>query len=344
MEEKKILEDLKDKYFYLDFFRLYKYAIKNKLLSRLKMAINKETKDDKKKGYEVYILKVFRPIILHLFNFLPVFKPRNCFGYEIGKRNDERRGQLKWNDTEDKLKFALREYQFFQEEDEIFRKLSSLIGGKFNFDIPEAFHLIRREIIKRKTRGVGLVIHLDKQFSFAWDTVKRLIEVSKLYKEVLVKMNNPEGFIKRHIVRGLKNSFNLMNATHIREHSHLGGIFTSDLKEVIKNSGHYVIIKMDRESSQTKKVYFPYLYPFFNNKEEGSVEDSGFKLILEYILNELAGAKTDSLALFNLAKSALQTRYAEDETVLEQVNSVFVDAPILKKIEDEFNKRESDGS
>jgi len=195
--------EVKDRYFFIDYLRLHRFGRQNQIWKKNRNMLVREHEYSNsheirsRKGYQSYIQRVVKSILDWTYPDWEVFKPRNKFGYEIGRKNDSYRGMLDLSLQEDKVKYLIQRNLMNNDYEGIVEEYKNLIN-----DIPN---------ITLKNREAGLIISLDQERSLGYQTVKNVQKI----KEIHDRMANlvDEQFYIKMLAQGLEKAQKLEAGT-----------------------------------------------------------------------------------------------------------------------------------
>lgn len=317
-----ISNELKDRYFHIDYLRLHRYGKSNEIWKKNRNMLVKEHEysDDpsvvSRKGYQSYIQRCLKSILEDMYPDFEKVKPRRVFGYELGEKNDQNKDLLDLRLAEDRIKLLISRYlQTGDNSEAILRYRDAVLtASRVSF----------------KNKEAGLKIVLDDQRSFGYQAVKELKEIREKQDVLLEIADDTDSIMKSMMVQGIARTWKMPVGTRVQRVGRNGpeNIFGTIAR--LENQVSYgspcfcYEVQWDNMTGQrTVRVNLENLIPVFGDQESvPEVEENSVSPLLDRIIDHanvnFGGRGSQGLdrnVIFNLARGAIVREILSDGDV-----------------------------
>lgn len=299
--KKTVPNDIKDKYFFIDYLRLHSFGKQNKIWSKNRNMLVKADEygpEKSRKGYKSYIQRCTKSILDWLFPGFMILKPRNVFGYEIGKRNYRDPESFNFQDKESVISYIVSRNMIDNSFQNIVGEYKTCVDVDPN--------------IQFKNNYSGLKITFDPYRSMAYPTIKNLIKVKEA-QEAMVNIAQDKAFlIKEILCAGLKKAIILEPGIRVMYRGEEYIVKSHESQEYSRSNGvsgtaQYYNLERVRDGAKQEYVEKRSLkvvsmdVPQIQNPVDAFVD----RVILYANENLVNSQGVDKGTIFNLARSAL---------------------------------------
>lgn len=334
-------QEIKDRYYFIDYLRLHEFGKGEGIWTKNRNMLVKEHEHTPnlnlraRKGYKSYIQRCVKSILEWLFPEFTIIKPRNVFGYEIGKKNDNRQGNevLQFDDAEDRIKMIVQR---------------NLANRSFNDDIQSYARAVNdTQNVSFKNRYSGLKITLDEKKSKGYPVIKSLLPIRK-EQEKLIEKADFDTLFKKTFIDGLRNTMLLKKGQKVRiaangrfdNTSALGTI--EDVKLLQGNNGESLELRYEVQTVNGLLTLHSRQLKPITQEEAEELGDTSASIISEYVeriiryanenFRNASGVSTSSV--FNLSREAIAREIVNsgDVSTAAEVRRINPDSQMLNRI------------
>lgn len=303
--------ELRDQYYFIDYLRLHRYGKQNGIWKKNRNMLVKECEYSNdanvvsRKGYKLYIQRCMKSILEYLNEGFDIIKPRNTFGYEIGKR-DRNFGATKLNmaeDNEDRVRFILQRY---------------LIEGKYSDIIAEYRDaVLNSSFLSFKNNESGIKIKLSEKRSFGYPAVMDLLKVKDAQAKMIAEANDTNKIIKELILCGLSKIKKIPMGTFVEViGNNLRGVV---LSSSMSGSDFSITVQLSNGMTTTEPRRNIRILNEENVSDITSINSSPLvDRVIDYARNNFTSAAgINSDAIFRLSRSAVVSQLNRESNTQE---------------------------
>ena len=175
-------QKIKQTYFYMDYLRMHANGRELQLFKKNRHMLEPELADDPKKGYKAFVQRIFKTLLDNEFaSYLPIVKPRNSFGYNVGPREEELNGSGPQASPYRAIDVMNGDYEKLLY---IYRR--NLLYGEFQSQINNYLTALQNaECIQPRGRKFFFKIRLDEEKSKGWETIQAVRAIKQAHKEMI---------------------------------------------------------------------------------------------------------------------------------------------------------------